>query len=89
MCRCDFSSHSCAGVNLVTDSPGGDTIKFDQLGPFQYIVYVSIFKGANSSPKVSKTKVEEVTLSDSMAQLKVFSPYYQWPVFVFDVPTPH
>ena len=48
MCKCDFSMHSCGGVRYITDTieggeRGADVIKFDWIGDFQYIVYVSLF----------------------------------------------
>lgn len=27
-----------------------------------------------------------MTLAESQAQIKVFSPFYEWPVYIFDVP---
>jgi hypothetical protein len=64
---------------------GADVIKFDTIGDYQYIVYVSLYKH-RGSPKASTTAPPELSLDDSQAQLKVFSPYYSWPVFIFEVP---
>lgn len=32
---------------------GADTVRFDKLGDYQYLVYVSMFKHRKSSPKAS------------------------------------
>ena len=64
---------------------GADVIKFDYIGDFQYIVYVSLFHH-RTSPKATTNQAPELTLSESQAQLKVFAPYYSWPVYIFEVP---
>jgi len=79
----------CGGVRLLSDTVGGgdkgaDAVKFDYIGDYQYLVYVSLYKHA-SSPKQGYTQ-QDVSLSESQAQLKLFAPYYQWPVYIFDIP---
>ena len=65
---------------------GADVIKFDYIGDFQYIVYVSLFKHKNASPRADKDNLPDLTLAESQAQLKVFAPFYTWPVYIFEVP---
>lgn len=49
LCKCDFSLHQCGGVKYMTDTTtggdrGADVIKFDYMGDYQYLVYVSLYK---------------------------------------------
>ena len=51
---------------------------FDWIGDFEYIVYVSLYP--QQYPQA------EVTLAESEAELKVFSPYHSWPSLSFQIP---
>lgn len=58
LCKCDFSMQNCGGVHYVEDTViggnrGADVIKFDWIGDFEYIVYVSEYVHKNSSPKAT------------------------------------
>ena len=71
LCKCDYSMHRCGGVKYMTDTVqggdrGADVIKFDYVGDFQYIVYVSLFKNHRSSPKATN-QTAEVSLAESQA----------------------
>lgn len=44
---------------------GADVIKFDYIGDFQYIVYVSLYKQRGSSPKAQNNTNPDVTLAES------------------------
>ncbi len=83
LCKCDFSMHYCGGVRYIADTSeggdkGADVIKFDWIGDFEYIVYVSLFPSA--------TPQSELTLAESEAELKVFAPYHSWPAYIFQIP---
>lgn len=48
LCKCDFSMHYCGGVKYMADTfeggdRGADVLKFEWIGDFEYIVYVSLF----------------------------------------------
>lgn len=65
---------------------GSDVIKFDYIGDYQYIVYVSLYKHKATSPRAYPNVTQDLSLAESKAQLKLFAPYYSWPVYVFDIP---
>lgn len=70
LCKADYSMHHCGGVHYMTDSleggdRGADVIKFDYVGNYQYLVYVSHFRGRlNNTTPVPKGE-QDVPLSDS------------------------
>lgn len=71
LCKCDYSMHQCGGVRYMADTSlggdkGADVIKFDYIGDFQYIVYVSLFKH-KSSPKADSKASPQLSLTDSQA----------------------
>lgn len=50
LCNVDYSMKHCAGAELLTDSQnsgekGADVVKIDSIGPYQYLVYVSVYEG--------------------------------------------
>lgn len=73
LCKCDYSMHQCGGVKYMTDTTlggdrGADVIKFDYVGDFQYLVYISLFKHKSTSPKASSASASsEASLSESQA----------------------
>jgi hypothetical protein len=88
-CKVDFSMRACGGVRYMSDTiqggdHGADAIKFERVGDYQYLVYVSIFKH-RASPKAANTT--EAALSESQSQLKLFAPKIGWPVQVFEIPS--
>jgi hypothetical protein len=89
LCKSDYTMKHCGGVELLTDSQnsgekGADVIKFNYIGDFQYIVYVSVYQGPKG-PKAGPS--DELSLSESQAQIKVFAPYYAWPIYTMEVPS--
>lgn len=55
LCKVDFSMRACAGVRYMTDTyqggdRGADAVRFDKIGNYQYLVYISQFKH-RTSPK--------------------------------------
>jgi hypothetical protein len=82
--------HYCGGVKYMADTVeggdrGADVIKFEWIGDFEYIVYVSLFHPKqDQSSHINPQK--ELTLSESLAELKVFAPFHSWPVYIFNVP---
>jgi hypothetical protein len=44
---------------------GGDVIKLEYIGDYQYIVYVSLFKHRNTSPKVQNSSTIDVSMAES------------------------
>lgn len=59
LCRCDFLMRGCGGVRYMEDTiqggdKGADVVKFEQIGDYQYLVYVSMFKH-RTSPKITNT----------------------------------
>ena len=68
LCKTDFTMKSCGGVKYMQDSvegghKGADVIKFEKIGDFQYLVYISLFSH-KSSPNANVTSNDQ-TLSDS------------------------
>jgi hypothetical protein len=56
-CKSDFSERNCGGVRQIIDvtngaEKGADVVKFEKVGNFQYLVYVSLFKH-RASPKAA------------------------------------
>lgn len=71
VCNVDFSMRSCGGVRYMSDTiqggdHGADSIKFEKVGDYQYLVYVSFFKH-RASPKASNSTLPEPTLAESQA----------------------
>lgn len=57
LCEVDYSMRACGGVRYMSDTiqggnRGADAVKFEKVGDYQYLVYVSLFKH-RSSPKAS------------------------------------
>jgi hypothetical protein len=72
LCKCDFSMKSCGGVRYMSDTVSGgdrgsDVIKFDYIGDYQYIVYVSLYKHKVTSPKATPNPTQDLSLSESQA----------------------
>jgi len=53
---------------------GADAVKFEQVGDYQYLIYVSLFKHRASPKAVNTTSTTEASLAESQAQLKLFAP---------------
>lgn len=70
LCKSDFAMKICGGVHSMNDevqggNKGADVIKFDWVGDFHYMVYVSVFKH-KEGPR-SGTTEPDVSLADSQA----------------------
>lgn len=53
LCKADYSTHACGGVRYMSDAieggdHGADVIKFDYVGDYQYLVYVSLYRSRNN-----------------------------------------
>ena len=65
LCKCDFSMKHCGGVKYMADTVqggdrGSDVIKFDYIGDYQYIVYVSLYHHKTTSPKATTTQPTDI-----------------------------
>ena len=72
LCKCDLLMRSCGGVSYMTDQTSGgergaDVIKFDQVGDYQYLVYVSMFKHQLSPKAPNSSNYADFALSESQA----------------------
>lgn len=69
LCKVDYSMRGCGGVRYMSDTiqggdHGADAVKFESVGDYQYLVYVSLFKH-RSSPKGGNSTQQEPALAES------------------------